>query len=171
MSPLDATNASFIMGFIVFVSSRRDTASQYSEGRYISVSRLRYSANHNALDSNVFIQHHMTPLHYHSSILQTFHEDYKYLYCHFWSVYYIIAEKKEFILQIIIILNSNFLDSSVCFSLELGGFWVQFLFVVLGRCGHPQFYHKLACSNMYKEEERTEGNLPAGPLRLSACAF
>ncbi len=52
MSPLDATNASFIMGFIVFVSSRRDTASQYSEGRYISVSRLRYSANHNALDSN-----------------------------------------------------------------------------------------------------------------------
>ncbi len=51
MSPLDATNASFIMGFIVFVSSRWDTASQYGEGRNISVSRLRYSANHNALDS------------------------------------------------------------------------------------------------------------------------
>ncbi len=49
MSPLDATNASFKMGFIVFVSSRRDTASQYGEGRNISVSRLRYSANHNAL--------------------------------------------------------------------------------------------------------------------------
>ncbi len=36
------------MGFIVFVSSRRDTASQYGEGRNISVTRLRYSANHNA---------------------------------------------------------------------------------------------------------------------------
>ncbi len=32
MSPLDAANASFIMGFIVFVSSRRDMTSQYSEG-------------------------------------------------------------------------------------------------------------------------------------------
>ncbi len=51
MSPLDATNASFIMGFIVFVSPRRDTASQYGKGLNISVSRLRYSANHNALDS------------------------------------------------------------------------------------------------------------------------
>ncbi len=51
MSPLDATNASFIMGFIVFVSSRRDTASQHGKGRNISVSRLRYSANHNTLDS------------------------------------------------------------------------------------------------------------------------
>ncbi len=51
MSPLDATNASFIMGFIVLVSSRRDTVSQYGKGRYITVSRLRYSANHNALDS------------------------------------------------------------------------------------------------------------------------
>ncbi len=51
MSSLDATNASFVMGFIVFVSSRRDTASQYCEGRNISISRLRYSANHNALDS------------------------------------------------------------------------------------------------------------------------
>ncbi len=39
------------MGFIVFVSSRRDTASQYGEGRNISITRLRYSANHNALDS------------------------------------------------------------------------------------------------------------------------
>ncbi len=39
------------MGFIVFVSSRQDTASQYGKGRNISVSRLRYSANHNALDS------------------------------------------------------------------------------------------------------------------------
>ncbi len=28
MFPLDATNASFIMGFIVFVSSHHDTASQ-----------------------------------------------------------------------------------------------------------------------------------------------
>ncbi len=51
MSPLDATNASFIMGFIVFVSSRQDMASQHGEGRNISVIRLRYSANHNALDS------------------------------------------------------------------------------------------------------------------------
>ncbi len=39
------------MGFIVFVSSLRDTASQYGKGRNSSVSRLRYSANHNALDS------------------------------------------------------------------------------------------------------------------------
>ncbi len=52
MSPLDATNASYIMGFIVFVSSHRDTASsQYGKGCNIYVSRLRYSANHNALDS------------------------------------------------------------------------------------------------------------------------
>ncbi len=51
MSPLDATNASFIMGFIVFMSSRRDTPSQYGEGRNISITRLRYSANHNELDS------------------------------------------------------------------------------------------------------------------------
>ncbi len=40
-----------IMGCNVCVSSRRDTASQYGKGRNISVSRLRYSANHNALDS------------------------------------------------------------------------------------------------------------------------
>ncbi len=39
------------MGFIVFVSSRQETPSQYGEGRNISVSRLRYSANHNPLDS------------------------------------------------------------------------------------------------------------------------
>ncbi len=51
MSPQDATNASFVMGFIVLVSSRRETPSQYSEGRNISVSRLRYSANHNTPDS------------------------------------------------------------------------------------------------------------------------
>ncbi len=51
MSPLDATNALFVMGFIVFVWSCRETPSQYGEGRNISVSRLRYSANHNALDS------------------------------------------------------------------------------------------------------------------------
>ncbi len=51
MSPLDATNASFIIDFIVFVLSCQDTASQYGKGRNISVSRLRYSANHNALDS------------------------------------------------------------------------------------------------------------------------
>ncbi len=36
--PLDATNASFIMGFIVLVLSRRETASQYGEGHNISVS-------------------------------------------------------------------------------------------------------------------------------------
>ncbi len=48
MSPLDATNASFIMGFNVFVSLRRETASQYSKGRNISILRLRYSAIHNA---------------------------------------------------------------------------------------------------------------------------
>ncbi len=41
----------FVMGFIVLVSSRRNTLSQYGEGRNISVSRLRYSANHNAPDS------------------------------------------------------------------------------------------------------------------------
>ncbi len=51
MSPLDATNGSFIMGFIVFVSSCRDTASRYGKGRNISITRLRYSASHNALDS------------------------------------------------------------------------------------------------------------------------
>ncbi len=51
MSSLDATNASFIMGFIVFVLSCRDTASQYGEGSKISVSSLSYSANHKALDS------------------------------------------------------------------------------------------------------------------------
>ncbi len=51
MSPLDATNVSIIMGFIVFVSSRRDTASQYGEGRNIIITRLRYLANHNAQDS------------------------------------------------------------------------------------------------------------------------
>ncbi len=39
------------MGFIVFVSSHWDTASQYSEGCNISITRLRYLANHNALDS------------------------------------------------------------------------------------------------------------------------
>ncbi len=51
MSPLDATNASFIMSFIVLVSSRRDTVSQHGKGHNSSVTRLRYSANHNALDS------------------------------------------------------------------------------------------------------------------------
>ncbi len=51
MYPLDATNSSFIMGFIVFVLSRRDTASQYGKRHNISISRLRYSANHNALES------------------------------------------------------------------------------------------------------------------------
>ncbi len=51
MSPLDATNASFVMGLIVFVSSRRERPSQNSEGRNISVSSLKYSANHNAPDS------------------------------------------------------------------------------------------------------------------------
>jgi len=51
MSPLYATNALYVMGFIVFGSSRRDTASKYGEGRNISVTCLRYSANHNALDS------------------------------------------------------------------------------------------------------------------------
>ncbi len=50
MSPVDATNAWFIMGLIVFVSSRRDMTSQYGERRNISVSSLRYSANHKALD-------------------------------------------------------------------------------------------------------------------------
>ncbi len=37
------------MSFIVFVCN--DAASQYSEGHNISVSYLRYSANHNTLDS------------------------------------------------------------------------------------------------------------------------
>ncbi len=31
--------------------SRRDTTSQYGKGHNISISRLKYSANHNALDS------------------------------------------------------------------------------------------------------------------------
>ncbi len=51
MSPLDATNASSVMGYIVLVLSRWETPSQYGEGRNISVTSLRYSANHNALDS------------------------------------------------------------------------------------------------------------------------
>ncbi len=51
MSPLDATNASYIMGFIDLVSSRWDTATQYPKGLNISVTRLRYSANHNVPDS------------------------------------------------------------------------------------------------------------------------
>ncbi len=38
MSPLNATNASFIMGFIVFVS-RQDMASQYGKGHNIFVTR------------------------------------------------------------------------------------------------------------------------------------
>ncbi len=50
MSSLNATNASFIVGFIVLVSSRRDTALQHGKGRKISVTCLWYSANHNALD-------------------------------------------------------------------------------------------------------------------------
>ncbi len=37
--------------FIVLVSSCRDTVLQYGKGRNISITRLRYSANHNALDS------------------------------------------------------------------------------------------------------------------------
>ncbi len=44
MSSLDATNTSFIMGFIVFMSLHRDTASQYDKGRNISVTRLRCTA-------------------------------------------------------------------------------------------------------------------------------
>ena len=51
MSPLDATNASFVMGFIGFALSRRDTASQYVKGHNIFITRLRDSANHNTLDS------------------------------------------------------------------------------------------------------------------------
>ncbi len=51
MSSLNATNAPFIVGFIVLVSSRRDTASQHGKGCNISVTHLRYSANYNALDS------------------------------------------------------------------------------------------------------------------------
>ncbi len=46
MSSLNATNASFIVGFIVLVSSPRDTASQHCKGRNISVTCLSYSANH-----------------------------------------------------------------------------------------------------------------------------
>ncbi len=51
MSSLNATNASFIVGFIVLGSSRQDTASQHGKWRNISVTSLSYSANHNALDS------------------------------------------------------------------------------------------------------------------------
>ncbi len=39
------------MYFIVFVSSCWDMASQYGKGRNIFVTRFRYSANHNPLDS------------------------------------------------------------------------------------------------------------------------
>ncbi len=39
------------MGFIVLVSSRREAASQYGKVCNISITRLRYLANHNALDS------------------------------------------------------------------------------------------------------------------------
>ncbi len=48
---MNATNLSFIMGFIVFVLTCRDTVSQHGKGCNISVTRLRYSAYHNALDS------------------------------------------------------------------------------------------------------------------------
>ncbi len=51
MSLLKAKNGSFIIGFIILVSSRRDTASQHGKGYNMSVTRLIYSANHNALDS------------------------------------------------------------------------------------------------------------------------
>ncbi len=50
-SSLNATNALFILGFIVLVSSRLDTASQYGKWRNISVTHLRYLANQYALDS------------------------------------------------------------------------------------------------------------------------
>ncbi len=48
-----ATNASFIMSFIVFVSSRWVTALKYSrpKGHNHSISCFRYSANPNALDN------------------------------------------------------------------------------------------------------------------------
>ncbi len=39
------------MAFMVLVSSHQDTASQFGEGRNISATCLKYSANHNALDS------------------------------------------------------------------------------------------------------------------------
>ncbi len=39
------------MSFIVFVLPHQDMASQYGKGHNISVSRLRYPANHNTLDS------------------------------------------------------------------------------------------------------------------------
>uniref|UniRef100_A0A9J7XCS5 Diaphanous-related formin 3 n=1 Tax=Cyprinus carpio carpio TaxID=630221 RepID=A0A9J7XCS5_CYPCA len=39
------------MGFIGFVSSQENTASQYGKEHNISITRLRNSANHNALDS------------------------------------------------------------------------------------------------------------------------
>ncbi len=51
MSSMDAINASFVMGFIVLVTSCWETPSQYGKGRNTSITRLRYSANHNALDS------------------------------------------------------------------------------------------------------------------------
>ncbi len=39
------------MGFIVLVSSCREAASQYGKVRNIYITRLRYLADHNALDS------------------------------------------------------------------------------------------------------------------------
>ncbi len=52
MSLLDATNASFEMGFIVFNCCHAGTRHHNTVlWCNISISRLRYSANHNALDS------------------------------------------------------------------------------------------------------------------------
>ncbi len=60
MFPLDATNASFIMGFIVFVSSRLDTASQYGMGRNISISRKKKKKKKFSLTLEAFGQSQRT---------------------------------------------------------------------------------------------------------------
>ncbi len=48
---MNETDATFIVGFIVLVSSYQDTTSQHGKRHNISVTRLRFLANHNALDS------------------------------------------------------------------------------------------------------------------------
>ncbi len=75
------------MGFIVLVSSRQDTASQYGKGRNISVTRLRYTANHNTLNSwpirahfksnqikSLLLSHHHSTCALVSEILESMHQ-------------------------------------------------------------------------------------------------
>ncbi len=51
MSPLDATKASFVMFHCFDLVAPGNAITIYGEGHNISVTRLRYSAKHNALNS------------------------------------------------------------------------------------------------------------------------